>query len=104
MANSRRRARYRPHYQPKPRRRCRSGQAASQPSEGVLTFVEGGAADFLEPLQIAAQSAHIGPGDLVRRAIEMIGTEGSKTGKDRVDFSFAGNEGCDDICISKCFT
>src|SRR4051794_3191998 len=62
------------------------------PSGGVLTFVESGVADFPETLQVAAQSAHIGPGDLVGTAVEMLGTEGSEAGKDRVNFGFAGNE------------
>jgi hypothetical protein len=51
----------------------------------VLTLVESGIADFPETLQVTAQGAYMGPGDLVGTAVEMLGTEGSEAGKDRID-------------------
>src|SRR4051794_33403273 len=94
MVNSWERARSSGCYQPKPRRQWRSGEAGGHFSGGVLTFLERGGADFPGALQVAAQSAHIGPGDLVRDAVEMLGTQGSETGQDRVDLGFARNKGC----------
>src|SRR4051812_7350445 len=61
-------------------------------SGGVFAFVESGVADFPETLQVAAQSAHIGPRDLFRGAVEMLGTERSQAGEDRVDFGFAATK------------
>jgi hypothetical protein len=62
----------------------------------MFAFVEGGVSDFPETLQVAAQSAHISSGDLIWGAVEMLGTEDSKAGKDRLDFRFTSNKGCMD--------
>src|SRR5689334_17573989 len=81
-------------YQPKPRWRHRSGQAGWRASGGVFTLMERDVADFPQTLQIATQRPHIGPADLVRGAVEVLGAEGCEAGQDRVDFGLAGNEGC----------
>jgi hypothetical protein len=65
----------------------------------VLAFVESGVADFPETLQVADQSAYIGPRDLVRGAVEMLGTEGSEARQDRIDFALAGDECCNDFAV-----
>src|SRR3954447_1308887 len=82
-------------YQPKARR-ATPGQGAGITgcaSDCVFALLESGIADCAQTFQETPQGADIGPGDIIRQPIEMLGTEGSEAGEDRVNFGLAGNEG-----------
>ena len=74
-----------------------SDSAANCISRGMAALQEGDCdaaiADFTEALQVAAQRTDIGPRDLARSVVEMLGAEGSEAGQNHIDFSFAGNKG-----------
>jgi hypothetical protein len=51
----------------------------------VFSLMECGVADFLKTLQIAAQGAHISPGDILRRSVEMLGVQSAEARQNSVD-------------------
>jgi hypothetical protein len=53
----------------------------------VFAFVESGVGNLAQSFQVAAQSPDISPGDITRRSIEMLRTQGGEASQDSIDFS-----------------
>src|SRR3954453_4154111 len=59
----------------------------------LLAFVESGIADLAESFQVADQGPDITSGDIVRRAVETLGAQGSEPRQNGVDLGLPGDEG-----------
>jgi hypothetical protein len=67
----------------------------------VSAFVEGGVADPAQPFQVAAHRAEIGPGDVVRRPVEVLHARGEEARQNGIDLALAADESCKAWLLSR---
>src|ERR1700733_7374900 len=72
---------------PSPAGETRSGQRNARRSGCLFALVEGGVANPAQPFQVAAHGADIGPGDALRRPIEVLRAQADETRWSGIDLA-----------------